>query len=314
MSIEIDSSISILTIIAGAFFCISLFYNIGYLIQIQGSNFLEEYDDKAKIIKKYKEKLFDFKTDIVKKFFSLLPYMMSILFCYAITPFLIEISEEYCPKVIPDEYNVSLFVFTFGYLVFLVGEAFWGINERYLERKDNRIFYNRPIWRVLIIFGIFWCSGIIDNSLSIDKKSSIMQFFQVNNIEEYRFIFIFIFVVLVNNIFLAKIISRYIVMIDNEIYVENLKIKEDKYYSFYGMANLVLSLVLLFGSIILLIKYYAWKNISLLSILVMVFMMVEISVLAGQRECFVYMTRKKIRKKDKLYYVDINGKNRLLKD
>lgn len=311
MAIKLDSSISVISIIAFGIFSVSFLFNVGVLTQISSSTFLEKFDDKKKLVKDAREKLFDFKTDALKKLICLFPYFVSIVFCYSVSPFLIEFIKKYFPNYLPTEYGVGIFIFLLLFEIFSIGEALWGINEKYIERKGFRIYYNRPFYMVLFIFALFIGSYKLESIISIEEKHSIMTFLHVNNIETFQLMYIFSVVVLLNNLFIAKWISRYIVLIDHEIYINHLE-EKNGYYSFYGMANLLLSLLLMFFSVYLSVKYAIWKEISLFTVAWALLMMLQISVLAGQRDCFVSITRRKYIKNNKLYYQDLNGKKRLV--
>jgi hypothetical protein len=311
MTIEWDSSISVISMLAVGIFSISFFFNVGVLTQIYGSAFLEKFDDKKKLIKDAKEKLFDFKTDVLKKMICLFPYFMSIVFCFSISPFLIEFLKKHFPNYLPSEYRVGLFMFILLYEIFLIGEAVCGINEKYIKRHENRIYYKRPLYRVLFIIGLFLGASKLDSVIGIQEKQSIMTFLHVNDIETFRLMYIFSVAVLLNNLFVAKWISRYVVLIDAEIYIVHLK-EKNNYYSFYGMVNLLLSLLMMFMSIFLAVKYSTWKEINFLAVGWGLLMMMEISVLAGQRDYFVSLTRRKCIQNNKVYYQDVNGKKRLM--
>lgn len=311
MAIKWDSSIPIISIIAFFIFSVSFLFNVGVLTQVSASKFLEKYDDKEKIVKDARGKLFDFKTDALKKLICLLPYFVSIVFCYSISPLLIEFIKKHFPNCLPTEYNIVLFIFLILFEIFVIGEALWGINEKNITRKGYRIYYNRPFIRILFIIALLIGSYTLDSMFSIKEKQSIMTFLYVYNIEAFRQLYIFSFVVLLNNLFVAKWISRYIVLIDNEIYISQLQ-KKNIYYSFYGMANLILTLLLVSISTVLAVKYSMWKDINLFTVAWCLLMMLGISVLAGQRDYFVSMTRRKCIENNKLYYQDVNGKKRFV--
>lgn len=313
MSIELSSGISVFSMITFSIFCFSFFFNVGVLIEINGSAFLEKFDDKKKLIKNAKEELFDFKTDALKKLICLFPYFISIVFCYSLSPFLIKFIKKHFQNYLPTKYQVGFFVFLLLYYVFLIGEAFWGQNEKYIERKGNRIYYNRPLFRIIIIMALFYGSCKLDSAISIKEKKSIMTFMHIYNIETFQLMFTFSVVELLNDLFVAKCISRYVVLVDNNIYISHL-IEKNDYYSFYGMANLLLSLLMILTSIFLTVKYAIWNETDFFALAWPLLLMLPLSVLAGQRDYFVTMTRRKYIENNKLYYKDVNGNNRFLEN
>ncbi|MFT4104762.1 MAG: hypothetical protein QM657_03295 [Lacrimispora sp.] len=59
MTIKLDSNISIISIIGFFIFCTSFFFNVGIWIEINGSDFLEKYDDRKKLMDNARESLFN---------------------------------------------------------------------------------------------------------------------------------------------------------------------------------------------------------------------------------------------------------------
>ncbi|MBB6625245.1 hypothetical protein H7E67_17660 [Clostridium gasigenes] len=313
MAIKLNSSIPIISIIAFGIFSVSFFFNVGVLTQINASAFLEEFDDKKKLIKDAREKLFDFKTDALKKMICLFPYFVSIVFCYSVSPLVIEFIKKHFSNYLPTEYRIDIFIFFLLFEIFSIGEAFWGVNEKNIERKEERIHYNRPLYLVLFISALFIGAYKLESAIGMEEKQSIMTFLHIYNIETFQLMYIFSMVVFLNNLHVAKWISRYVVLIDSEIYISHLK--EKNYgYSFYGMANLLLSLLVMFISIFLAVKYSIWKEINVFAVVWALLMMMQISVLAGQRDYFVSITRRKCIKKNMVYYQDVNGKEILIDD
>ncbi|WP_077613128.1 hypothetical protein [Clostridium sp. Marseille-P2415] len=311
MAIEWNSSISVISLIAFIIFSASFFFNIGVLTQIYASAFLEEFDDKKKLIKDARNKLFDFKTDVLKKLICLFPYFVSIIFSYSVSPLVIEFIKKYFPNILPTEYQLGIFIFLLLFEIFLIGEAVWGINEKYIERYKHRIYYNRPLCTIVFLYILLIGAPKLDVLIGMKEMQSIMTFLHINNIETFRLMYIFSIVVMLNNLFITKLISRYIVLIDSEMYIGHLK-EKNYYYSFYGMANLLLSILMMFISIFLAVKYSIWIKINYFAIVWALLMMMHISVLAGQRDYFVSITRRKCIKNKKVYYQDVNGKKRLV--
>lgn len=311
MSIEIDSSIPVISVLSFFIFSVSFLFNIGFLSQIIGSSFLEEFDDKKKLVKNTRKKLFDFKTDVLKKMITLIPYFISIVFCYSLSPLLLKIIKNNFPDYLPKEFGIDYFLFLLLFVIFSIGEALLGIDEKNLSRQGYRIYYNRPIFRVLVILVLFNGALQLDNMISLEKKQFIMTFLRFNDIETFQLVYIFSVITSLNNLFIVKWISRYIVLIDYEIYILNLK-EKNEYYSFYGMANLVLTLLLFIITVYLAIRYSIWQNINFFTVILALLMMMQISVLAGQRYCFVSMTRRNYVKNNKLYYKDLNDRKRLI--
>lgn len=311
MEIEWDLSISVISLIAFVIFSGSFLFNVGVLTQISASAFLEEFDDKEKLIKDARKKLFDFKTDVLRKMICLIPYFLSIIFSYSISPFVKKFMEKHFSDLLPTEYKVGYLIILLLIIVFYIGEAVWGINEKYIKRSNHRIYYNRPWYSILFLYALLIGVPKLDALIGVNKIQSIMTFLHINNIETFRLMYIFTLVVFLNNLFVTKWVSRYIVLIDYEIHINLLK-EKNKYFSFYGMANLILSILMMFISILLAVKYSIWEDFNYFAIVWVLFMMMQISVLAGQRDYAVSITRRKYFKNNKVYFQDVNGKKRLL--
>jgi|GEM_PF-5052876 len=313
MAIQWDLSISIISIIVFGICSVSFLFNVGVLMQIKASAFLEKFDDKEKIIKDAQKKLFDLKADALRKLICLFPYFISIVFCYSVSPFITGFCKKQFPNCLPKEYTIDLFIFLLLYVIFLIGEAFWGINEKHIIRKGSRIYYNRPWILMMMIIILFIGTNILESAISKEIIQSIMSFFHIHNIEEFHLTYVFAIVALLNNLFIIKFISRLIVLIDCDTYIKYLK-EENRYYSFYGIANLILSLFTILISVFFIVKYSIWKELNFLVGAVAFLMVLGISVLAGQRDYFVSMTRRKCIKNNKVYYRDVNDKKRLVDD
>ena len=311
MVFEVDGSISVISIIASVVFGASFFFNVGYLTQIVASKFLDEYDNKAKLIEEKRKKLFDVKDNFLKNILCLVPYILSIVLSYCISPFSIKLCKQMNLKIVPNEYGVGILVFFLLYTIFLIGETCFGFTEKFITRKEERIFYYRPFSRILLILGIAYLSFRLDEMITPEGKNIVMSILRIKSIEEYQITYMFLVLGMLNVLFVAKWISRYIVLLDDYVYVNQLKQKE-LFYSFVGFSYLVWSLVSLSISIYLLVKYPALSEINICLLLVFILLILIISVLAGQRQCFVDITRKKCLYRKKIYYEDLQGKKKLL--
>lgn len=311
MVLEFDGSISVISIIASVVFGASFFFNVGYLTQIVGSKFLDEYDNKMKLLEEKRKNLFDVKNNLLQNMLCLVPYILCIVFSYCFSPLVIEFSKQMKLKIVPVEYSVGILVFFLLYTIFLICEACFGFSEKFITRKGGRIFYHRPLFRVFLIMGLCYLSFGLDKSIAPERKMIVMNILHIESIEEYQIAHMFLLLGMINVLFVAKWISRYIVLIDDDIYVKHLK-QKDVFYSFVGVAYLVWSLVLLIASIYLLVRYPVLLEMNYWLVFVVILLILLISMLAGQRQCFVDTTRKQCLFRKKIYYEDIQGKKKLL--
>lgn len=313
MQIKYDLTISIIGIIAFFVFCACFLFNIGFMSQIIGSKFLEEFDDKKKLIEDVKKNLFDYKKDILKKIIFLFPYFISVVLCYTVSPFLIEVSKKSFPNFLPREYQMGILIWILLLQIFYIGEAFWGINEKHIVRNGSRIYYKRPLYFILFIIALYIGALSLDSVISMEEKQYIMTFLNIENIENFQLIFMFTIVTFINNIFVAKLISRFVALLDQEIYINFLK-EKNNYYSFYGMASMMLSMVMIIISVILAVKYSIFKYINLFTIVWALLLALPLSILAGQRVCFVEITKRYCIYRKKVHYQDVYGKKRIVGD
>lgn len=309
---KLDTSISIISIITFCIFGASFFFNVGVMSQIMGSKFLEEYDDKKKVIEKHKKELFDCKKDVLKKLFCLVPYALAMITCYCVSPAIYNLLIKQKSDILPSRYGIGMFIGILVYYIFFVGEAYWGINEKHIVRKGNRIYYSRPIGFIVFLSVIFSGCLNLDTLIPTNIEETIMNVMHIQSLEEYHVVYIYMLLAFINSLFLMKWITRYIVLIDREIYLQ--EASNNNFFSFYGLANLILSLLFGISSIHLIFKYSIWKKMNLLSIIVFALLMIPMSILAGQRDFFVTLTRKHCTVGEKLYYKDINGKRKKIKD
>ncbi|WP_415065115.1 hypothetical protein [Lacrimispora sp.] len=172
--------------------------------------------------------------------------------------------------------------------------------------NENGAFFT-TLFQYALLFGAL----LLDQSLDAKEKQSIMAFLHIYNIESFQLMYIFVEITFLSALFIIRPISKYIVLKDNKIFIKHLK-GINYYYSFYGMANLILSLLMIFASIFLGVQYSTWKDINIFTVMCVIFMMMSLSVLAGQRDYYVSITRRKHIIAEKIYYRDVDGKDRLI--
>lgn len=313
MIMNLDTSFSVISIFGFCFFIPIFFFKIGRLMQVKGSKFIEEFDDKKKRIREEQEKIFKFKDETVRIFFCLFPYVLSILVCFCVSVPAYTFIVRYTDWNVISNYSLFLPLWVFLYCSFLVIEGFFGFDENLVERVGQRIKYHRPQVRVFIIVFMSIPCLYIDSMINIEQKKQLFLFLGIKDSLQYQYFYIFILLGLLNDIFVFKIISRWIVQLDSELYLDRLKDNNDT-YSFYGMFYGVLSLIMIAVCAILALKYSLWNELSVFHFIIGSIFLVMISILAGQRDYYVEMTRRYIYKKKKYYYININNEHKYLKN
>lgn len=311
MVLELDGSISVISIVASVVFGVAFFFNVGYFTQIVSSKFLEEFDDKKKLLEERRKNLFDIKNNLLRNMLCVAPYVFSIVFCYCFSPFVIEQCKRMNLKLVPNEYGIGMLIYLLLYTIFSICEVCFGFSEKFITREGGRIFYHRPFFRVLLIVGMFYISFQIDEMITLESKEIIMNRLHIDSMEEYQIAYMFLLLGMMNVLFVTRWISRYIVILDDDIYVNQLK-QKDTFYSFFGVAYVVWSIITLTASIYLLVRYPALFEINYWLIIVFILLTFAICILAGQRQCFIETTRRKCLYRKKIYYKDIHDKRKLL--
>lgn len=305
--------ISMLSILASVIIGMFFFFNIGKYTFIRDSKFLEEYDDKDILIREAKEKIKNIRQYDYTEIATIVPFISSLVFCYCVAPFVYEKIYKRCPNLYAESDRAQLYLFVFFYLIYLLIEACFGISEKNFERRQGYVRYRRPLYGKIFIVGMIFSVGVINHAITMELRTEILSWLHIDGEKGLHISYTFLLLSYLNLLFFAKSISKGIVIIDVDVYIQQVK-SRNTYFSFCGMAGSLITLVLLISCLYFSIQYEVWKGISRLDIFIFIGFLVPLCVMAGQRYCYVLITRRYCEYRKKICYLDSHGKRRQIKE
>lgn len=263
---------------------ISIFYKIGIWTRISGSKFIERNDDKKKLLQETSKNIFSVNNSIIEAIINTIPYFLMYITLYLFVRWF-DI-YHYIP-MLTNKGGIA------GYLVLPVIEIFqYGfvlfgmISSGITVHENGNISYDYQWWYYCVIYIIGLSVLKIDTFINKNTYEIMWKTLQINNIHEYNISLVYSLIVYFTYIILIKPFTRFIVSLEQNLYLDKLEKRiEQNETSLYGMTMILVSIICILTSVFFIINIISKTGffIPFGDLIIVVFMILRGSVLAGQR-------------------------------
>jgi len=289
---------------------IGVFYRLGIWSFIVASKFIEENDNKKKLIDEAWDKVLAFKAGTFEAIINTLPFI-----CIYITLYLAlrKLDDNgLLPILVSDR---SLFIYLYMpilFVLFQISFLLFCFNKNRQEFSDNgSINYNFPIGYYVVIALITFGIVFLESNLSIINKNTLLDILQISDAKSNNLSVVYGFSVILLHFLIIKPLSKYIVFIEEWRYLRRLidGYKNDT-FSFAGICGFIVAIACIMFS-----SYFLLDNITskiiifpIGNIILIVCITLVGAVLSGQRTRFLKIRKSYELYRKKLYYVNSDGK------
>lgn len=306
-------SIKSILSLASASLLIIFSYKCGIWSRIMSSEFYRKYDNKELLLQNAKKNMFELRNGFLVAILHSIPLATYSIFLYFVIYYMVNIG--YLPSL--TEYSIFTFMLACSLFVVETAELMFSYNvDNQIIDENAHIHYNRPSYIVIIItlmyLGLLW----IDKQIDLDIKVNILNLLDINTLFYNSVISWYFIVSYISCIVIIKPITRFIVQLEQQLFLKKqvekgIKNKDFTRYqstvSLTGTIGWIFTIIFIVGSLILMyindIKFIPLGSLSILVLVICMF-----ANTSGQRAEYLSTLNNAYVKKGTLYYRSSDGK------